>query len=93
MPEQSENDLGFAFEVERPPPRPVRRGAIAVKIRRDDPVSFAQPFGERAPLGAGAAGAVQKHHWLAAAHVEVFDAAPGNLQGRHACALDSDPTG
>jgi hypothetical protein len=34
---------------------------------------------------------MQKHHRLAAAQFEVFDAAAGDLENRHRCALDSDP--
>src|SRR5215468_4840402 len=78
--EQSENDLRFAFEMERSPSRPVCRAAVAVEIRRDDPISLRQPLGECAPLGRGAAGTVQQHHRFAGAELEVFDALARDLE-------------
>src|SRR5215510_6476972 len=91
--EQSENDLRFAFELEWASSRPVRGAAVAIKIRRDDPISLRQPLGERAPLGGGAAGTVQQHHRLAAAELEVFDALARDLERRHRRASHSDPAG
>src|SRR6187455_99245 len=85
--EQRSNEIGFDRQVERAIAWPVRRVAIAAKVRGDRPEIRAKRLDHIGPLASRAGGAMQQHDRFANAGGEVLETDAAGIDGRTTDAL------
>jgi hypothetical protein len=83
MVDKRGNKFGFVIQAECGQAGPMRRSAVATKIRRDDMETGFERPGHRAPLPARAAGAMQEHDWLPSTSRCIAEADISDFDGVH----------